>query len=70
MQVLDVEKRQIVAELPSGPDPELLNIHPSGSPVYVANEDDNLLTVIDGDFEIAAEVLEFQHRWVLPRGTV
>ena len=24
----------------------------------------------DADFEIAAEVLEFQHRWVLPRGTV
>jgi predicted nucleic acid-binding protein len=24
----------------------------------------------DSDFEIAAEVLEFQHRWVLPRGTV
>ena len=24
----------------------------------------------DSDFEIAAEVLEFEHRWVLPRGTV
>jgi hypothetical protein len=23
----------------------------------------------DADFEIAAEVLEFEHRWVLPRGT-
>jgi predicted nucleic acid-binding protein len=23
----------------------------------------------DGDFEIAAEVLDFEHRWVLPRGT-
>jgi predicted nucleic acid-binding protein len=23
----------------------------------------------DGDFEIAAEVLEFQHRWVVPRGS-
>src|SRR3954468_1089214 len=23
----------------------------------------------DSDFEIAAEVLEFEHRWVLPRGT-
>jgi predicted nucleic acid-binding protein len=23
----------------------------------------------DGDFEIAAEVLDFDHRWVLPRGT-
>ena len=24
----------------------------------------------DADFEMAAEVLEFEHRWVLPRGTV
>ena len=23
----------------------------------------------DGDFEIAAEVLELEHRWVVPRGT-
>jgi len=30
------------------------------------------MTVVhyDGDFEIAAEVVEFQHRWVIPRGTV
>jgi predicted nucleic acid-binding protein len=30
------------------------------------------LTVIhyDADFEIAAEVLAFEHRWVLPRGSV
>ena len=24
----------------------------------------------DGDFEIAAEVIEFEHRWVVPRGTM
>ena len=24
----------------------------------------------DGDFEIAAEVLDFEHRWVVPRGSV
>ena len=47
VQVLDVATNKIVGDLPSGPDPELLNIHPSGSPVYIANEDDNLLTVID-----------------------
>ena len=23
----------------------------------------------DADFEIAAEVLSFEHRWVLPRGS-
>ena len=30
------------------------------------------MTVVhyDADFETAAEVLEFEHRWVLPRGTV
>ncbi len=33
--------------LPSGPDPELLILHPSGNPLYVANEDDNLVTVVD-----------------------
>ena len=30
------------------------------------------LTVLhyDADFEIAAELLAFEHRWVLPRGSV
>ena len=30
------------------------------------------MTVVhyDADFDIAAEVLSFEHRWVLPRGTV
>ena len=30
------------------------------------------LTVLhyNSDFETAAEVLDFEHRWVLPRGTV
>ena len=37
VQILDVTSREIVGDLPSGPDPEQLNIHPSGSPVYVAN---------------------------------
>jgi predicted nucleic acid-binding protein len=32
----------------------------------------NHLTVIhyDADFETAATVLAFEHRWVIPRGTV
>ena len=42
VQVLDVATNKIVGDLPSGPDPEQLNIHPSGNPVYIANEDDNL----------------------------
>lgn len=33
---------------------------------------DHGVTVLhyDSDFEIAAEVLDFEHRWVLPRGAV
>src|SRR4030042_1803660 len=41
VQMLDVQSREIVGDLPSGPAPHLLDLHPSGSPVYVANEDDN-----------------------------
>ena len=32
---------------PPGPDPELFVLHPSGNPLYIANEDDNLVTVVD-----------------------
>ena len=39
--------KQIVGTLPSGPDPELFVLHPSGNPLYIANEDDNLVTVVD-----------------------
>jgi YVTN family beta-propeller protein len=56
-RVLDVATNKIVGDLLSGPDPEQLNIHPSGNPVYIANEDDNLITVIDLDtLEVLAEV--------------
>ena len=33
--------------MPSGPDPELFVLSPDGKTLYVANEDDNLVTVID-----------------------
>src|SRR5512145_1494344 len=53
----DDDTNEIVGDLPSGPDPELLNIHPSGNPVYIANEDDNLVTVIDLDTrEVLAQI--------------
>lgn len=43
--------------LPSGPDPELFILHPSGNPLYVANEDDNLVTVVDTEkHSVLAEV--------------
>ena len=35
------------AQLPSGPDPEVIVISPDGALIYAANEDDNLVTVID-----------------------
>ena len=38
---------QVVGDLPSGPDPEQLSISPDGKTLYVANEDDNMVTVID-----------------------
>ena len=36
-----------VGELPSGPDPEQLRVSPDGKLVFVANENDALLTAID-----------------------
>ena len=37
----------VVGELPSGPDPEQLRVSPDGTLVFVANENDALLTAID-----------------------
>ena len=37
----------IIGELPSGEDPETIALHPNGTTIYTANEDDALLTVID-----------------------
>jgi predicted nucleic acid-binding protein len=36
----------------------------------VAAEHRLTLVHYDGDFEIASEVIEFQHRWVVPRGSL
>jgi PQQ-dependent catabolism-associated beta-propeller protein len=48
--------------LPSGPDPELFTDDPSGRLLYVANENDNTVTIIDierrarlGDVEVGVE---------------
>ena len=46
-QILDTATLEIVGELPSGPDPEVIVISPDGATLYAANEDDNLVTVID-----------------------
>ena len=47
VQVFDARTMEFVKNLPSGPDPELFVLHPSGNPLYIANEDDNLVTVVD-----------------------
>src|SRR3546814_12316835 len=39
VQILYVATDQIVCDLPSGPDPEQLNIHPSGNPLSIATAD-------------------------------
>ena len=37
-------RQQLVGDLPSGPDPEQMSISPDGKTLYVANEDDNMVT--------------------------
>ena len=49
MQVLDVATRKIVADLPSGADPEFFDLDPAGRYLYIANEDDAITTVVDTD---------------------
>ncbi len=38
---------EVTGKLPSGPDPELLALSPDGDTIYVSNENDNLVTLID-----------------------
>ena len=47
IEIIDTATHEIVGSLPSGPDPELFVLSPDGKTLYVANEDDNLVTVID-----------------------
>ena len=47
IQMIDTATDEIVATLPSGPDPELFTQDPTGKILYVANEDANTVTIID-----------------------
>ena len=47
VKIYDAKTLEYVKSLPSGPDPELLTLHPDGKRLYIANEDDNLVTVVD-----------------------
>jgi PQQ-dependent catabolism-associated beta-propeller protein len=45
--VIDTKTGEVVANLPSGPDPELFILSPNGDLLYVANENSNTVTIID-----------------------
>ena len=46
-QIMDIATRKVVGTLPSGPDPEQMVLSADGKTLYIANEDDNMVTVID-----------------------
>ena len=62
IEVIDVVTQQVVDSLPSGPDPELFTQDAAGKILYVANENDNTVTIIDletqtrmGDVQVGVE---------------
>src|SRR3977135_1689625 len=59
---IDTGPQQVVDSLPSGPDPELFTQDAAGKTLYVANENDNTVTIIDlekrvrvGDIQVGVE---------------
>jgi PQQ-dependent catabolism-associated beta-propeller protein len=60
--MIDTATQQVADTLPSGPDPELLVQDKAGKILYVANENDNTVTIIDierrarvGDVQVGVE---------------
>src|ERR1700759_1191117 len=47
--MIDNKTGEVTANLPSGPDPELFTLDPTGKTLFVANENDNTVTIIDMD---------------------
>jgi PQQ-dependent catabolism-associated beta-propeller protein len=47
VQVMDMATKELVANLPSGADPEQFALHPDDRRLYIANEDDAVVTVVD-----------------------
>ncbi|WP_243298288.1 YncE family protein [Bacillus litorisediminis] len=47
MTVVDVESERVLNHFPVGRGPEGVAVHPNGKELYVANQDDNNLYVID-----------------------
>jgi PQQ-dependent catabolism-associated beta-propeller protein len=54
---MDLTDHSIIAELPSGEDPEQFALHPDDRRLYIANEDDALVTVVDTQtHEVLAQI--------------
>ena len=75
LDVIDAEKLEVVRRYDaSGPDPELLAIDGKGERIYVANEDDGLVTILDrATGKALAEVpvgVEPEGMGVSPDGTI
>src|SRR5215471_7897157 len=47
MDVIDTNTLKKTRELDSGPDPELMAVDSKGKNIYIANEDDSLVTIMD-----------------------
>src|SRR5262245_21842715 len=47
MDVIDTSKLEVTRQLESGPDPELMAVDHKGVIIYIANEDDSLVTIMD-----------------------
>ena len=57
LDVIDTEKLEVIeSHETSGPDPELLDIDHAGKTLYVANEDDGMVTVLEANGTAKGEI--------------
>ena len=55
--MIDTEKLEVTRNLDLGPDPELMDVAPDGKTLYIANEDDSMVTIMNRESgEVIAEV--------------
>ncbi len=47
IDVIDTKTFEITRQLESGPDPELMDIDPDGKIIYIANEDNSMVTIME-----------------------
>ncbi|MFT6352752.1 MAG: PQQ-dependent catabolism-associated beta-propeller protein [Neptuniibacter pectenicola] len=71
---MDLATNTIIKELPSGEDPEQFALHPNNRHLYVSNEDDALVTIVDTETsEVLAQIdvgVEPEGMAVSPDGTM